>query len=284
MREQLIQYVELLFAGGRDCEDIKQEILQNTLDRYDDLIAEGKVPEAAYRLAITGIGDINEILGTKSQSAPVLHTPVSPAPEPADTDTPTKKLLRAIAIGLYILCPLPLIVLSEMGMDTLGLCGLLAIVAVATVLIILGARKDPKEAEKERIQAEEEAKKYPLAKSISGLVWAVGLAVYFIISFATLAWHVTWVIFPILAAIEKLLITIIQNREALTTDVRFPSRTKLRKNIGSVIWSIGLAVYFIISFATNAWYITWLVFPITGAVQGLVIAILDYKEAVEYEA
>jgi len=60
MREQLIQYVELLFAGARDCEDIKQEILQNTLDRYDDLIAEGKVPEAAYRLAITGIGDISD--------------------------------------------------------------------------------------------------------------------------------------------------------------------------------------------------------------------------------
>ena len=63
MREQLKQYVELLFAGAKDCEDIKQEILQNTLDRYDDLIAEGKVPEAAYRLAITGIGDVNEILG-----------------------------------------------------------------------------------------------------------------------------------------------------------------------------------------------------------------------------
>ena len=63
MREQLIQYVELLFAGAGDCEDIKQEILQNTLDRYDDLIDSGKVPEAAYRLAIAGIGDINEILG-----------------------------------------------------------------------------------------------------------------------------------------------------------------------------------------------------------------------------
>ena len=64
MREQLIQYVDLLFAGAENCEEIKQEILQNTLDRYDDLIAEGKVPEAAYRLAITGIGDINEILGS----------------------------------------------------------------------------------------------------------------------------------------------------------------------------------------------------------------------------
>ena len=57
MREQLTQYVNLLFAGAPDTDDIKQEILQNTLDRYDDLIAQGKVPEAAYRLCITGIGD-----------------------------------------------------------------------------------------------------------------------------------------------------------------------------------------------------------------------------------
>ena len=44
MRQQLIQYVDLLFAGADDCEEIKQEILQNTLDRYDDLITGGKSP------------------------------------------------------------------------------------------------------------------------------------------------------------------------------------------------------------------------------------------------
>ena len=44
MREQLISYVDLLFAGAEDADDIKQEILQNTLDRYDDLINQGKSP------------------------------------------------------------------------------------------------------------------------------------------------------------------------------------------------------------------------------------------------
>lgn len=281
MREQLIQYVELLFAGAKDSEDIKQEILQNTLDRYDDLIVEGKVPEAAYRLAITGIGDINEILGTKPQAVPVSYTPA--VVEPSEKDTPTKKLLRAIAVGLYILCPLPLFVLSELGMDTLGLCGLLAIVAVATVLIILGGKKTSKEIAEEQLEKEEEAAKSPLAKSVSGLVWAVGLAVYFVLSFATQAWHMTWVIFPILGAVDKLLNTIIQNNEAKFTDLHFPSNAKLRKSIGSTIGAIGLVLYFIISFATNAWYITWLIFPITGAVKGLANAILDYKEAVEHE-
>ena len=69
MREQLIQYVNLLFAGAIDCEEVKQEILQNTLDRFDDLVAQGKSPEAAYRLAIAGIGDINEILGAAIHAA-----------------------------------------------------------------------------------------------------------------------------------------------------------------------------------------------------------------------
>ena len=136
MREHLVQYVSLLFAGAKGCEDIKQEILQNTLDRYDDLVAEGKTPEAAYRLAITGIGDINEILG---------HTPDRTAPrgpQTSEQDTLPKMLLRALGIGLYILCPIPLFLLSEMGMATIGLCGTLALVAIATMLMVLGAKKE----------------------------------------------------------------------------------------------------------------------------------------------
>ena len=54
---------------------------------------------------------------------------------------------------------------------------------------------------------------------------------------------------------------------------------ELRKSLDSMIWVIGLAVYFILSFITGAWYITWLIFPLTGAVKGLVRAILDLKEA-----
>lgn len=275
MREQLIQYVELLFAGARDCEDIKQEILQNTLDRYDDLVSSGKVPEAAYRLAIAGIGDINEILGTNVPSTVVSH----PAAEPEDGDAPWKKLLRAIAVGLYILCPLPLFVLGDLGMDSLGLCGTLGIVAVATVMIMLGAKK-----EKPAEQEEEEEPQSELSKSLIGLIWALGLGVYFLISFATNYWHITWVIFPILGALDSLVSAIIQNQEALQSDVMFPSKQRARKAIGKLIWAIGLAIYFLFSFATNAWYMSWLIFPIIGAVQGMTMAILDYKEAVKYEA
>ena len=47
---------------------------------------------------------------------------------------------------------------------------------------------------------------------------------------------------------------------------------------------ITLAIYLLLSFLTGAWYITWLVFPIMGAVGGLLRAISDLKEAVEYES
>ena len=205
MREQLIQYVQLLFAGAADCDDTRQEILQNTLDRYDDLVAAGKTPEAAYRLAIMGIGDINEILGRAPGATPLP----APAVKPEEQDTPVKKLLRAIAIGLYILCPIPLFVLSGMlNMGIPGLCGTLTLVAVATVLIILGAKK-----ETENADVEPGTPQSALAKSINGLIWAIGLAIYFIVSFLTGAWYITWVIFPITAAVQGLVKAILDLKE-----------------------------------------------------------------------
>lgn len=274
MREQLTQYVNLLFAGAHDSEDIRQEILQNTLDRYDDLIAAGKTPEAAYRLAISGIGDIHEILGTQEPEAPVQ--PEAPAKENR-TDDPMRKLLRAIAVGLYILCPLPLIVLDSMGMEIYGLCGTMGIVAVATVLIILGGKKG---GSSETRRAEADEPRTALGKSISAFVWAIGLVVYLAVSFLTGAWHVSWVIFPILGAISNLICALLPAENPLAGQ----QKRRLRKGVRDLIWAVGLAVYFLLSFATMAWYITWVVFPIVGAVQGLTMAVWDLKEAVNDEA
>lgn len=213
MREQLAQYVELLFAGAPDSEEIKEEILQNTLDRYDDLIAQGKVPQAAYRLAIAGIGDISEILGTAQPESEFTEIPRQAQPE--TTDSPWKKNVRAIAIGLYIISVIPLFILSEAGYDTLGLCATLSIVAVATAAIVMAGKKEPDEGEHK-------------------------------------------------------------------TEASSP-RQELDKSVRSLIGIVTLAVYLILSFVTGAWFITWLIFPISGAVRGLVKAILDLKEAAEYE-
>jgi len=200
MREQLIQYVDLLFAGADNCEDIKQEILQNTLDRYDDLISQGKVPEAAYRLAILGIGDINEIL--TPAPAQNIPEPVHNVPkEQTNTDATSRQVLRAVAIAMYILCPIPLFVLSELNMDTLGLCGTLAMVAAATMIMVL-AKRSTKNHAKRSMQAQ--TPEQELWKGIRSIISIAGLIAYFIVSFRTRAWFITWLIFPLTAAIEGL--------------------------------------------------------------------------------
>ncbi len=205
MRDNLTQYVNLLFAGASGAEDIRQEILQNTLDRYDDLISQGKSPEAAYRLAISGIGDISEILGTPAAAPSAALRPVIRVSVPEETDGPGKKLGRAAAIGLYILSPLPLFILSEFGMATIGFCGCLTLAAAATVILLL-CKSQKEEHVHTGANPKEESE---LMKSISSLIWALGLAAYLLLSFATGAWHLTWLVFPITGSLRGLIKAII---------------------------------------------------------------------------
>lgn len=201
MKDQLKRYVDLLFAGAPDTDDIKQEILQNTLDRYDDLLSQGKSPQAAYSLAIAGIGDVSELLGSGAEAA-ILAAPAVPTQPSGHSkrEKPLwKKILTALAIFLYIIAIIPLIVLSEMNMNTIGLCAAISIVAVATVAIIVGSGGAPKEEEKQEVAL---TPRQETTKVITKTISTIGLVLYFAVSFSTGAWHITWLIFPITAAAE----------------------------------------------------------------------------------
>ena len=182
MREQLIKYIDLLFAGARDAEDMKQEILQNTLDRYDDLITQGKTPESAYSLAISGIGDISEILSG--------NTPAPAKPETKNFNNERSnrnaRLCRAAAIIFFILCPIPVILLESV----VGVCLLLAMVAAGVGLLVFFGKEEPEKKEVDH--------RSPLHKSLHGITWGCGLALYFFLSFSTGAWYITWMIFPVI--------------------------------------------------------------------------------------
>ncbi len=212
MREQLIQYVELLFAGAPNSEDIKLEILQNTLDRFDDLVSQGKTPEAAYRLAISGIGDINEILGSKPQPEASNPSP-TPAANPdsnQDQNDGSAKKMRAIAVALYICCVIPVITLGKLGDGVLGICMMFLMIAAATAIMIMTGKEEAKEQPKESPEEPRQALKNSITKTIG----TVGLAVYLIISFITGAWHITWLIFPILGCVKGLVSAIFDLKEA----------------------------------------------------------------------
>ena len=209
MREQLISYVNLLFAGTTDTVEIKQEILQNTLDRYDDLVEQGKSPEAAYRLAISGIGDINEILG---QEKPEPYVPQH-APETAE-DEKQGKLLKAVAIAFYIACPIPLFALG----DEICLCLTLLLVAAATARIVMSGKKESETVQTSPVAYSSSTQHSPetqkLIKTIGLVVMIICVALYLVISFLTGAWFITWILFPLFACIKGLIVACIDLKEA----------------------------------------------------------------------
>lgn len=204
MRQRLIQYVELLFAGAPNSTEIKQEILQNTLDRFDDLVAQGKSEEAAYRLAISGIGDINEILDTPVQSAPL--TPYH-APKQEAQDNSQHRKMRAVAIAMYICSAIPLLILSELGYSSLGLCMTILLVGTATYLMLFTRKSGTKE-------AAASAPQDPRKKAAGRLINVITVILYLLVSFTTGAWLITWLIFPIAGCVEGLINAIHDLKEA----------------------------------------------------------------------
>lgn len=213
MREQLIQYVNLLFAGSAGTEEIKQEILQNTLDRFDDLVARGSAEEAAYRQAIAGIGDVGEIIGG-GQPAFQAEEDDNPLPDFEGTAPAVARMLRAVAIFLYIVSPVPLILSDALGWDVIGLCLMLVIIAIATLLLLTFGRSKPEQtAQKHTPEEPSEQGTKALKKSVGSLISTVGFVLYFVISFATHAWWITWLIFPVIGAVRGVANALIDLRE-----------------------------------------------------------------------
>lgn len=211
MREKLKQYMELLFAGAPESEEIKQEILQNTLDRYDDLVAQGKQPEAAYRLAISGIGDINEILARDPREVTPYDAYYSK--QATDDKTEENKKKRAVAIGLYICCVIPVIALGNLGNGGLGVCMMFLMIAAATALLIMASKDEDDEDEADEDDNIQDPNK-ALKKRIHTFTGILTLPLYLILSFSTGAWNITWILFPISACVDGLIDAIIDLKEA----------------------------------------------------------------------
>lgn len=94
MRERLIEYIDGLFSGAalnmRNAE-IKEEILQNTLEHYDDLLSEGKSEQEAYDTVIQGIGDVRPLVEPEGSA---VSAEAAPESQPSAPET---RRIRACA-------------------------------------------------------------------------------------------------------------------------------------------------------------------------------------------
>ena len=212
MNEKLREHIEGLFKNApqtRQAVEIKEEILQNTIDRYNDLKAEGKSDEAAFNIAVAGIGDVDHLID--SMIAPMSSSGYSR--EEIRKNQKKRSLILSVAIALYILCVVPVIICDEMGFNEVtGIVLMFVIAAIATAMIIYRSgmkleynTSDETVVEDFKKWNHESKETKSLLSAVNGAVWALTLTVYFVVSFLTGAWYISWLIFIIGGAVSNII-------------------------------------------------------------------------------
>lgn len=104
----------------------------------------------------------------------------------------------SLSVFLYIISVVWLIFSSvTLRNPILGICIFFVIIAFATFIIVYNSIVN----KKEKIELTKEEK---TIKQINEVVSIVSVVIYFVVSFATMAWHITWIIFIINALIEEI--------------------------------------------------------------------------------
>lgn len=195
-------YVNELFENTpktRKTEEFKEELLANLLDKYYDLLENKVDDEVAYNKVISSIGNIDNLF----EIDPMTMTKES-------WDKRKSAKITAIAVMMYVLCPVSVIIFETIGMETLGIVIMFVLIAGATGMLIYNNMTKPQYLKQDDTLVEEfkewksaTTKARRVRNSISIAMWAIINAIYLLLSFTTGAWHITWIIFVIGAAFEK---------------------------------------------------------------------------------
>ena len=195
MKEKLNEHIRVLFAdaerrspGNPMLAELKEELLLNTLEKYDHLVATGRTPEAAYVAALNGIGDIEGLLNDVIGAGPSRETVATAASAVRETASPEAGWDEDEAYDDEAYDD------ETYGDETYG----------------DETYEDEARDEEERAVSEDgggsdggdekggkgkRPPRSPWYKLVSGIIWTAVLCAYFAISFTTHAWHVTWLLF-----------------------------------------------------------------------------------------
>ena len=196
------EYIDELFENApnnKKTMEFKEELLANLLEKYNDLVESGMEREAAYNKVIGSIGNIDDLFEDDA---------IKETKESSDK----KKYARniAIAVMMYILCPVSVILSDVWGNETLGIVIMFVLIACATGLIIYTNMSRPKYNKQDDTIVEEfkewqstKSSNYRAYKSIKSAITSITVVVYLLVSFLTFQWWITWVIFLIGGAVEK---------------------------------------------------------------------------------
>lgn len=222
MEYKIREYMDRLFESAPRTQrayELKIELTQNLIEKYYALVGEGKELEDAFQITVGSIGDVRELfaqLEDDEQGNPVPQPVFYPQEQPNHK----RALVRTVAIMMYILSVVPPIIMhgffGEWG-SNLGAVAMFAMIAGATGLLVYDkcthrgdVRPVPGNVVEDfrQWQSRKSKKKHWIA-AFNGAYWPLVLALYFLISFGTGKWHITWILFLIAPAVDVVVNTVL---------------------------------------------------------------------------
>jgi heme/copper-type cytochrome/quinol oxidase subunit 4 len=175
--------------------ELKEELIANLQEKYEDLIVQGHESDEAYNIVVSSIGDIDELIRG-------LNERYILAPEAVDSRRKKSAMRIAIAVGLYIFSLVPLFFGISEDAVLGGLAFMVFIWAVATVIIIYNGIANPKYS-KEQDNLIEDFKQFSSGKkkqkavkgTIDSIVWTTATVIFLGGGIVTHRWNVVWLVF-----------------------------------------------------------------------------------------
>jgi len=223
MNERIVRHMDMLFDAAprtRKTLELKQEMTQNANDKYQDLLTDGYSEEDAYQNVIGSIGDVSELFEDLEERT--LYTM-------SEADRKKKALVTSISVGLYIFAGVVFFLcqwLDEMPggeyveYGSLGLVLAAAICIVPTCLLVYVSNLYPNYKKEDDSMVEEykevtstNKREKAIMGAVSTIIWTVTIMLYFIISFTTYAWYITWIIFLMGGCAEAIAVLVLNMKK-----------------------------------------------------------------------
>lgn len=217
MKEEIRKYVNNLFKGApntKKVNDLKDEIISNTTDKYNDLIKNGESDKDAYEKAIKDIGSVDELVDELIKENPINK-------EQHEEDRKKTALVVSVSVGFYILSLIAVIVLDELKLpDFIAVSAFLVLAGIPTCIIIYYFMSKPKYTKYESTMVEEfkewkgqKDSDKEIKQAISSILWTLTVIIYLAISFIFGIWYISWIIFIVAALVENIINLVMKLRK-----------------------------------------------------------------------
>ncbi len=226
MNERIKNHIEKLFEDApstRKALELKEELLANSEERYQDLITSGVSSEDAIKNVICSIGNVSELF----QGLEEIKTENN-----QDYYMKVKKaaIMKTTAVGIYIFSIVVFFFCDFIGdmsygayhgwsgfpmgnfnYDALGLILMLLIDIVPTCMLVYVSSMYPKYTKIEDTVVEDfkewksgSLKVKAIKGSVRTVIWTSAILIYFAVSFLTYAWYATWIIFLVALCVQAI--------------------------------------------------------------------------------